>query len=1253
MGKQIKRSDILEDNLFKDLIKSADDSIIKLKGINSEFKTLATSIKETLKNADFSKMKGLNEFVKATKEATKLAKEQVKVDQELNKAEALRNKALIEQEKINQQKIKTQREQLKLDTDHLKEKERLAKQQEKSVKDANNEANAYKKLEKNTRDLKNESKRLGAELIQLEASGKKNTKEFRDLDRQYQKVTRSAQAGDKALKKLDKTVGDNFRNVGNYKSALSGLSGLLGQFGLAMGVGAISKDAVNVVKDYEQSNAKLSAILQTTTDKTDALQKIQRKLGGSTKFTASEVADLQIELAKLGFNQDQIEQSTESVLKLALASGTDLARASEVSASTLRAFGLEAKDIDRVANVMGASFVTTGLDMEKFAEAMKYVAPVSKKAGVSIEETSAMLGVLANNGISGSQAGTSLRQILSEMDKTGKSTAEALKGLSEEGLNLAGAEEEVGKNAKTSLLVLIDQLDTIPKLTDQYNNAEGVVDKMADTMSNTLGGALDKLRSAFEEQILQLNESSSAGNKLKTALEFLGNNLGTIFSVLGKVLQLWITYKAVAKATLILNQLQIKSFKDLYKSLIAGAKGFRNLGKSQEGASRSASGFGKAIKGIGLAVAIQLAIELATAIYDIAKGYDVANQKQIAYERTAKQIEGRQSKLQSSTDSLIEAERMRLEVLVNAGELENKVAQQQFKNFLLKKEYVRTESNLQTRTEEDIYENIFDKIRSERTELQRQIKLIESEIKALESDPFKNRLKIADAEGRKQALKTAISNNVEYTRSLKDQLYQTNLIIEAKDKDLEKDDDDKKSKKELKTDYDKLNKSLSEQKKLLNEIQNIRNEEKLRSIDIEADNVFKQELDKAKTLGEVEVDNFEKILFQKTEIQKEYSKNNLLFTIDQLNEEFNIRKTKLIQDLEEERSELLSQKGITKDKELEIENNYKIKKKEIDNNLKIEYQDLQSKIVLETAKSSEEILAIEKDKNSKINDYNDEINEALEQRSEEMNNLAKDQRNKDFEDRKKYFDKMNELAKLSSDFFISQSDKKIKKIEEEKGALEKQSEFLKNLAVEGVITAKESLALNEKLQVEANQKKEKELKKQEKIKVAMSVFDAYAKNSSDKSVKNPVTKTISDISVLTAFINTLPAFYEGTETTIGEALGKPLLSGKDGHIVRVDGSEKVLNPKLSKMTGNLTTKEIAKISEDRIQGKLLYKNENNTSNSDLMNSILINKLDALNNTIKNKPENNIELGEVLGGVLHVVETTKKGNLKVRNIRRFN
>ena len=406
----------------------------------------------------------------------------------------------------------------------------------------------------------------------------------------------------------------------------------------------------------------------------------------------------------------------------------------------------------------------------------------------------------------------------------------------------------------------MDQLDTIPKLTKKYENAEGVVDEMADTMQNTLGGAMDKLRSAFEEQILKMNETTSIGNALKNTFEFLAENLGTIFSILGKVLKLWITYKAVAKATLILNQLQIKSFKDLYKSLITSAKGFKNLGKAQREAGKSYSGFGKALKGIGMAVAINLAIELASAIYDIAKGYDVANEKQIAFERTSKQLERNQSKLQSQTDEQIEKERKRLEVLVNRGELENKIAQQEFKNFLLKKEFVRTESDFETRTEKDVYENLFDKIRNERSELQKQIKLIDAEIRNLENDPFKNRLKIADAEGRKQALKTAIQNNIDYTNSLKEQLYQTELIIEAKDSDIDTDIEGKKTKKELKTEYDKLNKSISEQKNLLHQIQQIENQRNLRGVDIEAENKFKEELDKAILTGEVEVENFERVL---------------------------------------------------------------------------------------------------------------------------------------------------------------------------------------------------------------------------------------------------------------------------------------------------------------------------------------------------------------------------------------------------------
>ena len=111
------------------------------------------------------------------------------------------------------------------------------------------------------------------------------------------------------------------------------------------------------------------------------------------------------------------------------------------------------------------------------------------------------------------------------------------------------------------------------------------------------------------------------------------------------------------------------------------------------------------------------------------------------------------------------------------------------------------------------------------------------------------------------------------------------------------------------------------------------------------------------------------------------------------------------------------------------------------------------------------------------------------------------------------------------------------------------------------------------------------------------------------------------------------------------------MSGKDGYIVRVDGSEKVLNPELSKMTGNMTTFEIAKLAEDKLRGKLMTKN-GTISIEALSNDALLSKIDQLNNTIANKPEANIELGEIVGGVMHVIESSKRANITTRNIRRF-
>ena len=106
---------------------------------------------------------------------------------------------------------------------------------------------------------------------------------------------------------------------------------------------------------------------------------------------------------------------------------------------------------------MASSFANSALDMSSFRESMKFVAPVAKSAGLSIEETTAMLGALANNGVKGSQAGTALRRIISDLGGTGANVSKEIDKLAKKGLNLADAKDEVGRTAQTALLILSGQ----------------------------------------------------------------------------------------------------------------------------------------------------------------------------------------------------------------------------------------------------------------------------------------------------------------------------------------------------------------------------------------------------------------------------------------------------------------------------------------------------------------------------------------------------------------------------------------------------------------------------------------------------------------------------------------------------------------------------------------------------------------------------------------------------------------------------
>src|SRR5690606_9525135 len=156
--------------------------------------------------------------------------------------------------------------------------------------------------------------------------------------------------------------------------------------------------------------------------------------------------------------------------------------------------------------------------LDNFTESMKFVAPVARAANISVEETTALLGVLADSGIRGSNAGTALRRIITDLAKDGRPLQERLKELAAQGLNLSGAMDEVGRFAQTALLVLTDNVNRIDQLTEGLNNAAGAAKETAAIMRDNLKGDIEKLTSAWDGFILSLDKSDGSVREVVQAI---------------------------------------------------------------------------------------------------------------------------------------------------------------------------------------------------------------------------------------------------------------------------------------------------------------------------------------------------------------------------------------------------------------------------------------------------------------------------------------------------------------------------------------------------------------------------------------------------------------------------------------------------------------------------------------------------------------------------------------------------------------
>lgn len=364
-------------------------------------------------------------------------------------------------------------------------------------------------------------------------------------------------------------------------------AGYIGAQAVVSGVVALFtklREGVGDIVKFELANSRLAAILGTTSDKVKELTADAQRLGATTKYTASEATDLQIELAKLGFTRKEILDATEHVLKFAQATGAELADAASLAGASLRMFNADTRETERYVSAMAVATTKSALSFSYLATALPIVGPVAKAFNFSIEDTLALLGKLSDAGFDASMAATATRNVfLNLADSNGKlakalgkpvktlpELVEGLKSLKEKGVDLNTTLELTDKRSVAAFNAFLTAVDKILPLREQITGVERELGDMAHTMGDNVHGALANLSSAWEAFMLSFSESTGPA---KEFLNWMADKIRGIANDLKspeeKIEKIDYNFRTLAKKDANKKLLEVeKDFQAEYKRLI-------------------------------------------------------------------------------------------------------------------------------------------------------------------------------------------------------------------------------------------------------------------------------------------------------------------------------------------------------------------------------------------------------------------------------------------------------------------------------------------------------------------------------------------------------------------------------------------------------------------------------------------------------------------------------------------------------------
>ena len=435
--------------------------------------------------------------------------------------------------------------------------------------------------------------------------------------------------------------------------------------GLTLPLAGVGAASLKVATDFESGMAEVKAISGATGKDFKALSDKAKQMGATTKFSATQASEAFKYMAMAGWDTNDMLNSISGVMNLAAASGEDLASVSDIVTDAMTAFGLsadgtskvmkdgyekEVSNATRFTDVLAKASSNSNTNVSMMGETFKYVAPVAGALGYSVEDTATAIGLMANSGIKGSQAGTALRSTLSRLAKPTKTVQavmdkynisltdsqgqmKPLKQLMEElrGTfgNLSQAEQAsvaaslAGQEGMSGLMAIVNSSDEdFNKLSDSIYNANGACDEMSETMLNTTKGSLELLKSALEGAGIVIGERLQP--YIRKLAEWIQKLAEWFTNLSDKQLDF------IVKAGLIVAAVGpvLTIFGKLLDSGLKVFNAFKRLGSGFESARKYLFGFDKEVKqGTGKLGETRTYVKHVTGVFEKLKGTLVTNTK--------------------------------------------------------------------------------------------------------------------------------------------------------------------------------------------------------------------------------------------------------------------------------------------------------------------------------------------------------------------------------------------------------------------------------------------------------------------------------------------------------------------------------------------------------------------------------------------------------------------------------------------------